>query len=112
MSIASDIIRGHTDALILSVLVKRDSYGYDINKTILLVSGGVYELKEATLYTAFKRLEELGLITSYWGDENTGARRKYYSVTEKGKENYKQMLADWQEARDIFDKLLMGENYQ
>ena len=67
MSIGADLIRGHTDAIILSLLREKDSYGYEINKTISQVSGGRYELKEATLYTAFKRLEDGGLITSYWG---------------------------------------------
>ena len=77
MSIGADLIRGHTDAIILSLLREKDSYGYEINKTISQVSGGRYELKEATLYTAFKRLEDGGLITSYWGDQGAGARRKY-----------------------------------
>ena len=56
MSIASDIIRGHTDAIILARLSAGDSYGYEINKAILRKTNGRYELKEATLYTAFKRL--------------------------------------------------------
>ena len=106
MSIASDLIRGHTDALILSVLMRRDSYGYDINKTIFAHSNGAYELKEATLYTAFKRLEEAGAVSSYWGDQSTGARRKYYRVTEKGKMMYRQMYEDWLNAKEIIDKLL------
>ena len=61
MSIAGDLIRGHTDAIILARLMKGDSYGYEINKVISTLSSGRFELKEATLYTAFKRLEELGL---------------------------------------------------
>lgn len=68
MSIGADLIRGHTEAIILSLLREKNSYGYEINKTISQVSGGRYELKEATLYTAFKRLEDAGYITSYWGN--------------------------------------------
>lgn len=52
----------------------------------------MYELKEATLYTAFRRLEQSGAITSYWGDEATGARRKYYSITSEGREKYKKAV--------------------
>lgn len=51
MSIASDLIRGHTDVIILAQLIKKDSYGYEINKVIQHKSKGMYELKEATLYT-------------------------------------------------------------
>ena len=60
MYIAGDLIRGHTETIILARLMQRDSYGYEINKTVRELSGGRYELKEATLYTAFKRLEETG----------------------------------------------------
>ena len=49
-----------------------DNYGYEINKTIQQRTGGQYGFKEATLYTAFKRLESGGLITSYWGEEGPG----------------------------------------
>ena len=64
MSIRADLIRGHTDAVILAQLMRRDSYGYEINKTLESCSGGEFVLKEATLYTAFRRLEDRGLITS------------------------------------------------
>ena len=73
MSIAGDLIRGHTDAIILARLIQSDSYGYEINKVISTLSAGRFELKEATLYTAFKRLEELGYIASYWGGSGAGA---------------------------------------
>ena len=98
MSIASDIIRGHTDAIILARLNAGDSYGYEINTAILRKTNGRYELKEATLYTAFKRLEESGSITSYWGNEATGARRRYYAITEQGRKNYEALLEEWKDA--------------
>ena len=60
MSIASDLIRGHTDTIILAQLLQEDSYGYKINKRIQELTQNEYELKEATLYTAFRRLEEAG----------------------------------------------------
>ena len=64
MLIAADLIRGHTETIILAQLMQRDSYGYEINKTIRAISDDRYELKEATLYTAVKRWEERGQITS------------------------------------------------
>jgi len=109
VSIGADLIRGHTDSIILALLREKDSYGYEINKTIVETSGGRYELKEATLYTAFKRLEDAGWISSYWGDQSTGARRKYYKITPRGIQAYQKMLADWREAREIIDRLLKAE---
>ena len=106
MSIAGDLIRGHTDAIILARLLKSDSYGYEINKVISTLSDGRFELKEATLYTAFRRLEELGYITSYWGDSGAGARRRYYAITPLGREASYRLLLEWQETKEIMDKLL------
>lgn len=109
MSIASDVIRGHTDAIILAQLVQGDSYGYKINRAIELKTGGQYELKEATLYTAFRRLEQMGCITSYWGNENTGARRRYYSITQFGVEEYYRLLAEWEQSKQLLDTLIRQE---
>ena len=109
MSIRADLIRGHTDAVILAQLMHRDSYGYEINKTLESCSGGEFVLKEATLYTAFRRLEDSGLITSYWGDEAVGARRKYYKITAQGREAYRQAREEWQNTVRILNALLEEE---
>ena len=109
MSIAGDLIRGHTDAIILARLLQSDSYGYEINKMISALSSGRFELKEATLYTAFKRLEELGHITSYWGDSGAGARRRYYTITPAGRNACHRLLAEWKETKEIMDNLLDTE---
>lgn len=109
MSIASDLIRGHTETIILAHLLGGDSYGYQINKAIQRKTGGQYELKEATLYTAFRRLEEAGCITSYWGDEATGARRRYYAITAEGRRTYRRLVEDWREASALINILIAGE---
>ena len=109
MSIAGDLIRGHTDAIILARLLQSDSYGYEINKTISTLSGGRFELKEATLYTAFKRLEDQGFIASYWGNSGAGARRRYYTITPNGREACHRLLAEWEETKEIMDKLMNRE---
>ena len=106
MSITADLLRGHTETIILAQLMQRDSYGYEINKHIESCSGGEFILKEATLYTAFRRLEDSGYITSYWGDEAVGARRKYYKITEKGREAYRQAREEWKNTVRILNALL------
>ena len=68
MSVASDLIRGHTDTIILSLLIIGDSYGYKINKDIMRLTGNRFEFKEATLYSAFRRLEQVS-------SSPTGAKR-------------------------------------
>ena len=96
MAISADILRGYTDTIILRQLSQGDSYGYRISKTVAEISSGGLEMKEATLYTAFRRLEEGGFIRSYWGDETNGARRRYYSITLTGKQKLENDCAAWQ----------------
>ena len=109
MAIEADLLRGYTDTILLRQLLRADSYGYMINKQISEQSGGNVELKEATLYTAFRRLEKDGLISSYWGDENQGARRRYYTLTPKGQERLMRDRRMWLETREILDKLIGDE---
>ena len=95
MALSADILRGYTDTIILRQLAQGDSYGYQINKNVSALSGGAFEMKEATLYTAFRRLETAGYIRSYWGDEATGARRRYYAITPGGRTAYRRMMQEW-----------------
>lgn len=106
MSITSDMLRGHTETIILSHLLHQDSYGYQINKDIIEKTNHTYELKEATLYSAFRRLEQGQLIRSYWGDEGIGARRRYYAITDAGKEAYAEYKKEWENAKAVIDALL------
>ena len=107
MSITSDIIRGHTEAIILAHLLEQDSYGYQINKDIMKKTNNMYELKEATLYSAFRRLEQSGYIRTYWGDETVGARRRYYSITGEGRKAYETYKKDWEDGKNTIDRLLI-----
>ena len=109
MSISADILRGHTDAIILAQLMAGDSYGYEINKNIQQRTDGAYGFKEATLYTAFKRLEQNGFITSYWGDDGPGARRRYYAITDAGREQLASDRQEWIETRSVLDALIFME---
>ena len=106
MAVVPDLLRGHIDTIILARLVHRESYGYEIGKNILTLSQGQYELKEAALYTAFRRLEEAGYLSSYWGDESTGARRRYYVITPLGKSYLADSKKNWRDTRKLIDWLL------
>ena len=103
---SADLLRGHTDTVVLSVLLRGDSYGYEIHKSIIDRLGGEYELKEATLYSSYKRLELEGHIISYWGDETLGGRRKYYHITESGRELFRNNKDDWVRTQVVLNKLL------
>jgi DNA-binding PadR family transcriptional regulator len=107
--LSSDVLRGHTDTIVLSILLSHDAYGVEIYNTILERTAEQYELKETTLYSSYKRLEQDGCITSYWGDETQGARRKYYRITDKGRERYGQNILDWRFTQKILNDLIGGQ---
>lgn len=104
--LTSDLLRGHTDTIILKFLSEGDKYGYEITKLVYKLSNHEYELKEATMYSSLKRLERDGLITSYWGDETQGGRRKYYRVTVGGWHVYQANKRNWEYSKQILEKLL------
>lgn len=105
-TLSSDLLRGHTDTIILKLLMDGDKYGYQITKLIYENSGNTYELKEATMYSSLKRLEQDGHIMSYWGDESQGGRRKYYRITQSGREQYQSNKTNWDQSKKILDTLL------
>jgi PadR family transcriptional regulator PadR len=104
--LTSDLLRGHTDTIILKFLVDGDKYGYEITKLVHELSNNEYELKEATMYSSLKRLEQDGHITSYWGNETQGGRRKYYRITASGRDQYESNKRNWNYAKAILEKLL------
>jgi len=104
--LSSDLLRGHTDTIILKLLADGDKYGYEITKLVHENSNQLYELKEATMYSSLKRLENDGHITSYWGDETQGGRRKYYRITNSGRTLYQSNQDNWTYSKKILDKLL------
>lgn len=110
MSYSSEALRGKTETIILAILKDGDSYGYEILRTILERSRGLIEIRDATIYTAFKRMERDGLIETYWGDEiEGGARRKYYSITPQGREFYNQRVEEWKQINAVLSDLIGGK---
>lgn len=112
-SISSDLIRGHINTIILRALYERDKYGYEIMNDIEEKSHGQYSLKQPTLYSALKRLENQGYIKAYWKTDevSNGGRRKYFSLTESGKEITEKNLAEWEYSRTIIDSLISDRSF-
>ncbi len=110
-SVSSDLIRGHINTIILRALYDGDKYGYEIIAEIERKSSGQYSLKQPSLYSALKRLEKDGYITSYWGGSVGGGRRKYFSLTDEGKAVSEQNQAEWEYSRTIIDSLISDRDF-
>lgn len=107
MDINKEVLKGHIDTLILSLLNKKDMYGYELAKIVREKSGNQFELKEGTLYLSLKRMEKNDWISSYWGnDEGPGGRRKYYKILHFGKDAFVQKRSEWNFVKKIMDSFI------
>lgn len=111
--ISADLIRGHINTIILRTLYERDKYGYEIIEEIEAKSHGQYSLKQPTLYSALKRLESQGYINAYWKTDEVsqGGRRKYYTLTDSGREVTERNQAEWEYSRTVIDNLISDRNF-
>lgn len=112
-AISADLIRGHINTIILRTLYERDKYGYEIIEEIERKSHGQYSLKQPTLYSALKRLETQGYINAYWKTDEVslGGRRKYYTLTDSGREITERNQAEWEYSRTVIDNLISDRSF-
>ena len=89
--------------LILAIIDREDSYGYEISQTIKLVAN----IKESTLYPILKKLEKAGYMTTY-SQEYQGRKRKYYSITPEGKEQLQFLNEEWLTYKETLDGIVEG----
>ncbi len=103
-----DVVKGFVDPVILSVVARGDTYGYEIAKYVNELSDGALELKEGTLYPSLRRLEAEKFIEGYWGTEAGGPRRRYYQITQSGRTALESAKADWHKNQRTLG-LFLGE---
>ena len=101
-------LKGNIETIILCALYKEPTYGYEIAKEIKERTSNKYEIKQPTLYSYLKRLEEDDLIVSYWGETSNGGRRRYYALTKTGRANCEQFISEWQYQRSVLSELVDG----
>lgn len=90
--------RGMLDVCVLSALLREDSYGYKIIKDLQ----PYVEISESTLYPILRRLEGAGALTVYSAEHN-GRLRKYYAITQSGRERIQEFLEEWKAILNIYE---------
>jgi PadR family transcriptional regulator PadR len=101
--ISSDVIRGYNDTVILYLLMKQPSYGYEISRQIKVMTEGKYIIKETTLYSAFTRMEKNGYITSFSAEGDNGKKRTYYQITDLGRQYYQEKCEEWSLTKEVIE---------
>ncbi|MFT4298341.1 MAG: PadR family transcriptional regulator [Aeromicrobium sp.] len=97
MHIDKDLVAASATPLVLAILAESDSsYGYAIAKRVTELSGGRMTWTDGMLYPLLHRLERLGFVSSSWQRaEDTGRRRKHYTITDAGRAALAERRAQW-----------------
>ncbi|MEL7570162.1 MAG: PadR family transcriptional regulator [Eubacteriaceae bacterium] len=98
--------RGLIEICVLKVLTSGDSYGYQLIKDI----SPHIEISESTLYPILKRLESADMLSVY-SSEHAGRLRKYYRITDSGKDRILEFIKEWQEVMKVY-QFIKEENYE
>ena len=89
------IIKGSIKFVILSILEGREMYGYGLIQTVNRKTKGFFEWRQSAVYTALHNMEKAGLIKSRWEPAGPSRKRKYYSLTAKGKKLLMANRTEW-----------------
>lgn len=93
------------DFLVLSIVEKNDTYGYQISQ---IIKKAATNTKDSALYPVLRRLQESHYLTTY-DQQFQGRNRKYYSITEEGRRQYELLLNEWTDFKEIIDRIVKGE---
>lgn len=96
LSQSTDILQGTLDLLILKTVALEPMHGWGIAQRIQQVSKEVLQVQQGSLYPALYRLERKGLIAGMWGESENNRRAKYYSLTDRGREQLEKEQAEWE----------------
>jgi PadR family transcriptional regulator, regulatory protein PadR len=105
-----ELVAASAEPLILSLLSKRENYGYGIIQEMKTRSNGQLQWTDGMLYPVLHRMERNGLIKSRWAKIENGRKRKYYSIKEDGKKAHKQHHEHWTLIHGVLSGL-RKENY-
>ena len=103
----SDLLRGNTEILLLFLINEQGTaYGYRLIKEIEKRSNGFFQFKEGTVYPALRKLENDGLLRGTWDELPNGQQRRYYSITEAGREVLQQKVKMWKNFRSAIELII------
>jgi DNA-binding PadR family transcriptional regulator len=110
MEMSKDLVAASATPLVLAILAEGDSYGYAIIKRVTELSGGHLQWTDGMLYPVLHRLERQDLIVATWAESENGRRRKYYRITEQGRQQLAAQREQWQVVDDTLRGIWMQES--
>jgi DNA-binding PadR family transcriptional regulator len=105
-SIERELKRGSLELIVLHLLGPGEAYGYEIVSKLTAQTNGALEVTDGTLYPVLYRLERNGFVTVRWETPERGVPRKYYRLTDAGREELAQLTEQWTTFADAMTRLL------
>lgn len=102
--IPSQMLKGTLEGCILAIISKKETYGYEISEQLQLYGFG--KIVEGTIYPLLLRLEKNEYICAVYRQSDVGPKRKYYSITQKGRVEFSQFIERYDELSSAVSKLL------
>lgn len=103
----SQLLRGTLDAATLAVVAEQDGYGYDVLRR--LRAAGLSDVGDASVYGTLRRLYKAGALTSYVMPSDEGPHRRYYGITDLGRDQLVEARAAWLEFSLAMTSLLQSK---
>jgi PadR family transcriptional regulator, regulatory protein PadR len=108
--IEKELVAASTEPLILSLLTRGESYGYELIQEVKRLSGEKIQWTDGMLYPVLHRMEEEGWIASRWGEAENGRKRKYYSIKKSGHQALRQKREQWTVISSVLGGLWKGQH--
>ena len=109
MRLNRELLKGSITLLILQLLLKKPMYGYEVIQEARRRSNEAFDLNEGTLYPALHQLEGKGFLESKWTVADNGRKRKYFSLTAKGRLRARNEEKGWAAFTSVINMILRPE---
>ena len=103
---SGDMMQGTLDMLVLQTLVLGPAHGYSIAEIIQKRSDAVLQVEQGSLYPALHRLEDQGLIASYWDTTENNRKARYYKLTAAGRRHLHQESSRWRQIVEAIARVM------
>ena len=104
--IERELKRGSLELIVLHLLAPGEAYGYEIVSKLTERTNGALEVTDGTLYPVLYRLERAGYVTVRWETPERGVPRKYYRLTDAGREELQHLEHEWTTFAKAMERLL------
>lgn len=109
-TLTKDLMAASSIPMLLTIIKKEESYGYEIIQKIKDISENTIVWQEGSLYPVLKKMEKNELLRSRWSQTITGKKRKYYSITMKGANTLKMHKNQWLNVNEILNTMWISHN--